>query len=618
MAPKSDPKFLEAAHLVRAFAPAHARCVCIVSPSHISPCQVANGLAVREAWEKSGKPGGDAGIQNVRKHARRIRTEQAALAAKRAHALRSGTPAEQEAEHDKENDEEQTKKGRPAGGFRLRTDQVQKRRKCEVAANTIWCKVYSQATAEWERLVSTGGAGKGGESADAVAARFNKLLPAREERALTGKILKRALSQGRAGHVPKKPGPKPQLPGALVDSLVNYLQLRQTKDDEQGPRQLLQVAKSTVKGTRYEGFLEKASQGRRLLERVRTASPDIGVETRVSVDDRRWNWLTSSNVTTWFEGYMEALYSFRFIEELPADKFDIITIPEAKARRILNCDETHQKLSNEGEKGGPRASVYVNGKLGRTGKRKVLFQRHATMMGWVNYAGEVGAPHMMLASGAEGLKKGNKNGKDEEDLSARIRPEWTFGVPRVLGRFGLPPHEQQQRVLEPSFILTEKGGMETGGLEAFIRQQILPAYPNISPTWDIAEDGTVRSGPLFLQLDAGPDRLSECSVPFRQEMWDMGLTLFPGIPNGTDANQVMDELYGVYKTGSYAVTDDLVQTWWPSASRPRSSTARPSSSSTSAIWGASSTARTATRSRSGPSRTPSRRSGSSRPWRSSA
>ena len=80
--------------------------------------------------------------------------------------------------------------------------------------------------------------------------------------------------------------------------------------------------------------------------------------------------------------------------------------------------------------------------------------------------------------------------------------------------------------------------------------------PQTLPTRS-SEDGNVLAGPVFLQLDAGPDRTTDCSVEFRQSMWDRGLILFPGLPNGTAANQVMDDLFGTYKTGCEERAQDI-------------------------------------------------------------
>ena len=66
------------------------------------------------------------------------------------------------------------------------------------------------------------------------------------------------------------------------------------------------------------------------------------------------------------------------------------------------------------------------------------------------------------------------------------------------------------------------------------------------------------SGPAFGQVDAGPDRYSDASLQSRIEAYQRGLILFPGMPNGTAANQVADDLFGVYKTSSRAVMDNIV------------------------------------------------------------
>ena len=156
----------------------------------------------------------------------------------------------------------------------------------------------------------------------------------------------------------------------------------------------------------------------------------------------------------------------------------------------------------------------------------------------------------MLASDSESLKKGAA----QEAAAARMRPEWTFGVPRVKGKWGCA----SEIIMEPSFILNEKGGMQGNGLEQWIESQILPAYPNMAYDWKFDEVGNVLEGPVFLQLDAGPDRLTDCSLAFRQRMWDKGLILFPGLPNGTAGNQVCDDLFGVYKTDCDRVAEDIV------------------------------------------------------------
>ena len=95
------------------------------------------------------------------------------------------------------------------------------------------------------------------------------------------------------------------------------------------------------------------------------------VATSKSIDDRRWEWLTSTNITKWMVGYKNILFELKFIPSIPDDVCEEIIIDHNKLARMTNGDESHQKLSSEGERSGPRSHVYINPKLGQGGKRKV-------------------------------------------------------------------------------------------------------------------------------------------------------------------------------------------------------------------------------------------------------
>ena len=513
-------------------------CLSLVHPAATLQC--VNGMTARAAWEQNNKPNGEAGIQNIRKRARLL-----------VESRQVSTPVVQATTPGARN---------PASGagevvsapkpFRLRHDQVGKMNTANAAVKQRFDELYKAATEEWSLLVTTGKNGKGEMSADAVAKRFSDQLPAGCTRKLTGRSIREAFNSGRVGMAPAPRGPKPALPSAFVASVADFAQMQQLAGNLQKPRQLVAAAVASAAGTVYEESLEKSSQRAALCRRVRREM-GLLVETSTVIDDRRWQWLTSTNLTTWFRGYIQILYDFKFIPFIPDDIWEIIQIEEIRLQRMTNGDESHQKLSSEGATSGPQSHVYINPELGRAGKRKTEYQKHATILAWVNYAGEVGPLHIMLATGAEAAKKRASATADESGI--RIRPEWTFGVPRVLGRFGNPT----RKVFEPTFVLNEKGGMQAGGLEMFVRQNLLVCYPNTSREWSLDAAGGVKSGPTFMQLDAGPDRYTDTSLGFRSEMWDRGLVLFPGLPNGTSANQVMDDLFGPYKGKSQQVIEDI-------------------------------------------------------------
>ena len=70
------------------------------------------------------------------------------------------------------------------------------------------------------------------------------------------------------------------------------------------------------------------------LKRVRSV-PAMSQASTCAVDDRRWQWLTSSNLTTWFEGYKKALFDAGFIDRLPDDPFEVLAIDPRRAARMV-------------------------------------------------------------------------------------------------------------------------------------------------------------------------------------------------------------------------------------------------------------------------------------------
>ena len=511
-------------------------------------------MDAREAWQACGCPKGESAIQNIRKRGMDARGKKCHEAA--VHELALARDKERAVLPATEPMDMETTVGVPAKGFRLSTSQLSKERNIKAANKDAYDRAYVAATLEWQEMVRSGKCGRGDSCSDQVAFRHTATLPAGCKK-ITGRSLKNAVAQGRCGQPPAARGPKRGLPEALVQAVADYATLKQAAGDEQQPRQLARVAKATVLGTGFDALLSSPNQVGYFLKRVREISY-ISVALREAVDDRRWQYLTSSNLTVWFGGYVDALVDRRFLPECCRGmgydpKADPITIAAQILARMLNGDESHQKMSNEGDARGPRATVYVSDKLGRAGKRTFTYQKHATVLHMVSYGGEASSPHIMLATDAAAAKKG-KAGEGAAEANIRVNPEWTFGVPRVQGYFG---HDTLQ-TFEPSYVMNEKGGMEGGGFEQFMQMQIYPKYPNLAPDWEFAADGTVLKGPVFAQFDAGPDRYSEISLKSRIDAFQRGLILFPGLPNGTAANQVCDDLFGVYKTSSAAVLDEIV------------------------------------------------------------
>ena len=455
--------------------------------------------------------------------------------------------------------------------YRLTTAQVKKQWALDQEMKRKFDEVYEAATQTWSDMVSKGQNGKADNCADAVAARFRAQLPEGCTMKLTGRSLKHALLEGRAGVAPRPRNTAPALPQAFVHSVSQYSQLKQLNGDERKPRHLVQAALASAAGTAHEGKLKTQSQKAYLLLRVRKEM-EMGVATSKVIDDRRWQWLTSTNLKTWIEAYLRSLAEWKYIPGMPENIFDIIVIPEDKLPYMANGDESHQKLSNEGDTSGSRAHVYINHALARAGQRKVQYQKHATIWVWAAYSGEVGPVAMMLATDAAEAKASKPGtaassaqhaivaASDDAEVTfanrggIRVRPEWMAGVPRVYGNFG----HSERKIFEPTFLLNESGGTTGDSLEELFELGVLPCYPNLSPTWVYDDEGRVVKAPLHFQLDAGPGRYAESTLAWRASMWERGAVLFPGLINGTAGNQVLDDLFGLYKQSCSDVIDNIV------------------------------------------------------------
>ena len=262
---------------------------------------------------------------------------------------------------------------------------------------------------------------------------------------------------------------------------------------------------------------------------------------------------------------------------MPDDIFEILVIAAEKLTYMANGDESHQKLSNEGDASGPRSNVYINPNLARAGKRKVVYSKHATIWVWAAYDGQVGPVALMLATDAaeaKAYKQGTAASTSTAPCTAnsttdavsdstqcfanrrgiRVRPDWMCGVPRVQGKFGC----KETQIFEPIFMLNESGGTTGDSLEEMFELGVLPCYPNLSPKFEYDAEGSIVKAPLHFQLDAGPGRYAESTLAWRASMWERGLALFPGLLNGTASNQVLDDLFGVYKSGCSDVTDIII------------------------------------------------------------
>ena len=134
-------------------------------------------------------------------------------------------------------------------------------------------------------------------------------------------------------------------------------------------------------------------------------------------------WLTYANVDRYFDGFKYFMLSEGFAEDEIEVQLDGSTaevkVDEYRKRRMSVGDETHQLLSNSGDKSGSRATTYINPRIPRSGARQVESAKHITSYVFTNAADEVGTYVAIFSTTCS----------DEADR--QINVTWTAGLPRV-------------------------------------------------------------------------------------------------------------------------------------------------------------------------------------------
>ena len=308
---------------------------------------VANGMGAREAWEACGKPNGEKAIQNIRKRGRALRAQ---AAAPKRNAPEPAAPQ---------------KPGKARRKIYLRSAQQEEVWRRQAEAKEQRKQIFKEATLEVASARSAGTLGSGSATFASIAAAATKRLP-RGAKPITVGMLRMHAERKQPGESPSKPGPKKRkLPDVFYESVGSFAQLQQAGGQEQKPRELKRAMRAAVKDTAYEGALGSTSKLNHAAREVRKRSAHLSTETSKPRDDRRSQWLTTSNVTTWFGGYRSELEKHKFLEPGESE------IPPYKRRRMLNMDETHHYMGNGGETRGPRSHALVDKRLGRPGRRKV-------------------------------------------------------------------------------------------------------------------------------------------------------------------------------------------------------------------------------------------------------
>ena len=115
-------------------------------------------------------------------------------------------------------------------------------------------------------------------------------------------------------------------------------------------------------------------------------------------------------------------------------------------------------------------------------------------------------------------------------------------VPAIRGKFGYPEVTE----ISVSFGMNEKGGMDDNEFRKYMRNNVMPLYPDVRDT---------PGNRVMAKVDSGPGRLGEQLLA---EMRHLGFYMFPGVPNTTAVSQETDRNYGPFKTQFRKNLDEIV------------------------------------------------------------
>ena len=258
---------------------------------------VVNGMPVADAWDEVGKPGRTraTALRNIRSRFKRVRqrmvdaeptpTPKAARATGVLSVPRTQWPAVEPLIKGKNGE---------AVAFRMRADQVDKQDVADKRLKRIYVDALKSSTAEYKQQQSGAGV-----MAPAVAARYNTTLQEYTgAKLLTGQAIRHHVASGWAGLSPPGKGPKPAVPQIVVDLLSTHASMSQINGNELKPRAIRCSSAALVNGTTLAQHLHSKQQRSKFLKRLRQSG--LRAVPKVICDNRRWMYLTYTNVNRYF------------------------------------------------------------------------------------------------------------------------------------------------------------------------------------------------------------------------------------------------------------------------------------------------------------------------------
>jgi hypothetical protein len=169
--------------------------------------------------------------------------------------------------------------------------------------------------------------------------------------------------------------------------------------------------------------------------------------------------------------------------------------------------------------GGRLQAIFDNPHLPVVGKVTSKEGATSTMITGISAAGKAIPPHFQFRMTAQ----------HEDNMQCQMEAAAFF--PNIHGKFGM----DKPRYLGLSVGLNEKGGMVNEEFDNYIRNSILPLFPDAC---------NMPGKRIMIKFVSSPGRLN---VDLLAELKLMGWYMYPVVPNTTSVKQETNQNYGPFK-----------------------------------------------------------------------
>jgi hypothetical protein len=275
----------------------------------------------------------------------------------------------------------------------------------------------------------------------------------------------RYVREGLIGVSPLKHGPVGDVPpvvySALKGAFATYLKLEQAAMKKQST--IKDLAKLVNACVNKAGFNKMRDDLTRKLKRDTADQFDVGKAN--VMEQRRLMWTTAHNLEVWFKTWKDLLIDLGFGRAAqPEDNVEgEVFFFAGMTRRIINVDETDGSLDDTtGQRGGRPPMTFFAPDVAGGGTAVNKSGYSATVICGSTASGDPLPAHFQLKTLAQTVE------------GQRMSVDWFGYTKKVLGVFGFPC----RRALPCTFGMNERAGMNAVELEKYMKNAILPLYPD--------------------------------------------------------------------------------------------------------------------------------------------